>query len=115
MMEKFCSSLTTYRRRTTRQVRVGVHTMGGDNPVVVQTMTNTRTHDIEGSVAQIEDIARVGGKIVRLTTRDEREAAALAPIGERVRQTYPDVALVADVHFVPQVAAVAATTGTPGM
>ncbi len=110
MMEKFCSSLTTYRRRTTRQVRVGVHTMGGDNPVVVQTMTNTRTHDIEGSVAQIEDIARVGGKIVRLTTRDEREAAALAPIGERVRQTYPDVALVADVHFVPQVAAVAATT-----
>lgn len=109
-MEKFCSSLTAYRRRATREVRVGRHTMGGNNPVVVQTMTNTRTFDIEGSVAQIEEIARSGGKIVRLTTRDEREAAALAPIGERVRTLYPDVALVADVHFVPQVAAVAATT-----
>lgn len=110
MMEKFCFSLTNYRRRTTREVSVGSHTIGGKTPVVVQTMTNTRTMDTEGSVAQIDAIARRGGKIVRLTTRDEREAENLAPIGEAVRALHPDVALVADVHFVPAVAAVAATT-----
>ena len=109
-MEKFCDSLTSFRRRTTREVRVGFHTIGGDSPIVVQTMTNTRTMDTEGSVAQIDAIARAGGKIIRLTTRDEREAANLAPIGEAARALHPEVALVADVHFVPAVAAVAATT-----
>ncbi|MBR5830837.1 MAG: flavodoxin-dependent (E)-4-hydroxy-3-methylbut-2-enyl-diphosphate synthase, partial [Tidjanibacter sp.] len=97
-MEKFCDSLTSFRRRTTREVRVGSHTIGGDNPIVVQTMTNTRTMDTEGSVAQIDAIARAGGKIIRLTTRDEREAANLAPIGEAARALHPEVALVADVH-----------------
>ncbi|MBO5661483.1 MAG: (E)-4-hydroxy-3-methylbut-2-enyl-diphosphate synthase [Tidjanibacter sp.] len=109
-MGNYCKSLTTYLRRTTCAVRVGCHTIGGDNPVVVQTMTNTRTLDTEGSVAQIDAIARAGGRIVRLTTRDEREAANLGPIGEAVRRLHPEVALVADVHFVPAVAAVAATT-----
>ena len=109
-MGKFCSSLTHYARRNTRQVSVRGHKIGGSAPVLVQTMTNTRTLDTEGSVAQIEAIARSGGRLVRLTTRDEREAQNLAPIGEGVRRHFPDVALVADVHFVPQVAAVAATT-----
>ncbi len=109
-MKNYCSSLTHYLRRPSREVRIGSHKIGGNAPVVVQTMTNTRTMDTEGSVAQIEAIARAGGKIVRLTTRDEREAENLAPIGEQVRQHYPDVALVADVHFVPAVAAVAART-----
>ena len=109
-MKNYCPSLTCYLRRPSREVKVGTHRIGGTAPVVVQTMTNTRTLDTEGSVAQIEAIARGGGKIVRLTTRDEREAQNLAPIGELVRQHYPDVALVADVHFVPAVAAVAATT-----
>lgn len=110
MMEKFCFSLTDYRRRPSREVTVGTHKIGGTAPVVVQTMTNTRTMDTEGSVAQIDAIAQKGGKIVRLTTRDEREAENLAPIGEAVRALHPDVALVADVHFVPAVAAVAAKT-----
>lgn len=110
-MGNYCNSLTAYRRRTTCAVKVGCHTIGGNNPVVVQTMTNTRTLDTEGSVAQIDAIAGMGGKIVRLTTRDEREAANLGPIGEAVRQLHPEVALVADVHFVPAVAAVAAKIG----
>lgn len=109
-MEKFCKSLTQYSRRATRPVSVRGHIIGGSAPIVVQTMTNSRTLDTEGSVAQIEAIAEAGGRLARLTTRDEREAHNLAPIGERVRQSYPDVALVADVHFVPAVAAVAATT-----
>ena len=110
MMENFCFSLTAYRRRPSREVRVGTHKIGGTAPVVVQTMTNTRTMDTEGSVAQIDAIAQKGGKIVRLTTRDEREAENLAPIGAAARALHPDVALVADVHFVPAVAAVAAKT-----
>lgn len=109
-MNKYCNSLTTFERRTTCEVRIGEHIIGGSAPVVVQTMTNTRTLDTEACVAQIEDIAAVGGRIIRLTTRDEREAANLGPIGQAVKAKWPDVALVADVHFVPAVAAVAATT-----
>lgn len=109
-MSKYCDSITNFSRRATRKVQVASHTIGGQEPVLVQTMTNTRTMDTEGSVEQIKSIARAGGKLVRLTTRDEREAANLGPIGEAVRAHYPDVALVADVHFVPAVAAVAATT-----
>lgn len=109
-MSNYCKSLISYARRATREVSVGAHTIGGSQAIKVQTMTNTRTMDTEGSVAQIDAIARAGGKIVRLTTRDEREARNLGPIGEAVRAIHPDVALVADVHFVPQVAAVAATT-----
>lgn len=109
-MSKYCDSITNFSRRATRRVQVASHTIGGQEPVLVQTMTNTRTMDTEGSVEQIKSIARAGGKLVRLTTRDEREAANLGPIGEAVRAHYPEVALVADVHFVPAVAAVAATT-----
>ncbi len=109
-MSKYCNSLTSFERRTTCPVRVGGHIIGGSAPIVVQTMTNTRTLDTAACVAQIDAIARAGGKIVRLTTRDEREAANLGPIGEAVREKWGDVALVADVHFVPAVAAVAATT-----
>lgn len=109
-MNKYCNSLTFFSRRATRQVCVGGHLIGGNAPVVVQTMTNTSTMDTEACVAQIDAIARKGGRIVRLTTRDEREAANLGPIGEAARRLWPDVALVADVHFVPAVAAVAATT-----
>ena len=109
-MKHYCFSLTSYTRRPTREVKVGSHTIGGSAPIVVQTMTNTTTHDVEACVKQIDQIAEAGGRLVRLTTRDEKEALALGPIGEAVRQKWPDVALVADVHFVPAVAAVAATT-----
>ena len=109
-MSKYCNSLTSFERRATREVLVGGHIIGGSAPVVVQTMTNTRTMDTQACVAQIDAIARASGRIVRLTTRDEREASNLGPIGEAVRKKWSDVALVADVHFVPAVAAVAATT-----
>lgn len=109
-MSKYCNSLTSFERRRALEVRVGEHLIGGSAPVVVQTMTNTPTMDTAACVAQISDIAQAGGRIVRLTTRDEREASNLGPIGEAVRQMHPEVALVADVHFVPAVAAVAATT-----
>ena len=109
-MTLYCKSLTSYARRKTLCVTVGAHQMGGNNPVAVQTMTNTLTTDTEASVEQIGRIAAAGGRIVRLTTPNEKDALNLGPIGERVRQQCPNVALVADVHFLPAVAAVAATT-----
>ena len=109
-MALFCNSLTSYQRRRTVEVSVGTHHIGSQWPVAVQTMTNTNTLDAEACAEQIDQIAAAGGRIVRLTTRDEREALNLAPIGKLVRQKWPDVALVADVHFVPAVAAAAATT-----
>ena len=109
-MTNYCKSITSYARRATREVSVGAHRMGGKNPVVVQTMTNTLTTDTDACVAQIGRIAAAGGRIVRLTTPNEKDALNLGPIGERVRREWPDVALVADVHFLPAVAAVAATT-----
>ncbi|MBP3383738.1 MAG: (E)-4-hydroxy-3-methylbut-2-enyl-diphosphate synthase [Tidjanibacter sp.] len=109
-MTRYCKSITSYARRATREVSVGAHRMGAQNPVVVQTMTNTLTTDTDASVAQIGRIAAAGGRIVRLTTPNEKDALNLGPIGERVHKEWPDVALVADVHFLPAVAAVAATT-----
>ena len=109
-MALYCKSLTSYERRRTLEVCVGSHHIGSEWPVAVQTMTNTNTLDVAACAEQIDQIAAAGGRIVRLTTRDEREALNLGPIGEMVRQKWPDVALVADVHFVPAVAAAAATT-----
>ncbi len=109
-MALYCKSLTSYERRETLDALVGTHHIGSKWPVVVQTMTNTNTLDAAACAEQIDQIAAAGGRIVRLTTRDEREARNLGPIGDMVRAKWPDVALVADVHFVPAVAAVAATT-----
>jgi gcpE protein len=71
-------------------------------------MTNTDTNDIEASVAQIERIDRAGGHIVRLTAQGRREGENLADIVRRVREDGYDTAIVADIHFTPEVAAIAA-------
>ena len=71
-------------------------------------MTNTDTNDTPASVAQIERIDRAGGKIVRLTAQGRREAENLGAIAAQLRADGYDTALVADVHFVPEVAAIAA-------
>lgn len=100
--------LTQYIRRPTREVRIGRTVIGGRQPVAVQSMTNTDTTDTEACVAQIERIAAAGCPIVRLTTQGRREAENLRPIVERLRADGYDTAVVADVHFLPEVAAVAA-------
>ncbi len=101
-------NITRFRRRETSEVRIGRTTIGGDRPVAVQSMTNTDTNDTEASVAQILSIARAGAPIVRLTAQGRREAENLREIARRVREEGCDAALVADIHFVPEVAAIAA-------
>ncbi len=98
-------------RRETIEVRIGPVAIGGGfpsggevNPVAVQSMTDTDTNDIEASVAQIGRLREAGCRIVRLTTQGMREAESMREIARRVRAEWPDVALVADVHFAPAVA-----------
>ena len=96
------------RRRRTHEVRVGNIGIGGQNPVRVQSMCTTSTMDTDGCVQQILAIAKAGGELVRLTTQGVREAENMRVIRERVRAAGCDVPLVADVHFNPAVAEVAA-------
>lgn len=100
--------VTGYSRRT-HQVRIGDVVVGGGNPVAVQSMTNTDTLDTQACADQIERIRRAGCCIVRLTTRTEKEAANLGNIRAALAgRGIDDVALVADVHFAPGIALVAA-------
>ncbi|MBD5203603.1 MAG: (E)-4-hydroxy-3-methylbut-2-enyl-diphosphate synthase [Bacteroidales bacterium] len=99
-----------FPRRHTSVAMAGGVGIGGDNPVRLQSMTNTDTLDIDGSVAQILRIAEAGGEIVRLTTQGVREAGAMKEIRHKVREAGCEVPLVADVHFNPQAAFAAAET-----
>ena len=97
-----------YTRRKSHEITVGNIRLGGDNPIRVQSMTNTSTMDTEASVAQILRIAEAGGELVRLTTQGTREAENMDIISQAVRRAGCPVPLVADVHFNPNVADVAA-------
>src|SRR5918911_5003289 len=81
--------------RHTRAVLVKGVQIGGGAPVVVQSMTKTETSDVEGTVAQINEMMRAGCEVVRLAVPDDAAAEALKEIRRRV----PDVPLVADIHF----------------
>ncbi len=89
---------TTIHRRKTRPVRVGSVTIGGGHPVVVQSMINEDTLDIDGSVAGIRRLHEIGCEIVRVTVPSLAHAAALAKIREKLLASYQPVPLVADVH-----------------
>lgn len=89
---------TVIHRRPTRPVPVGNVTVGGGHPVVVQSMINEDTLDIEGSVAAIRRLHEVGCEIVRVTVPSMAHAKALAEIKAQLLATYQAVPLVADVH-----------------
>ena len=97
-----------YKRRPSHEVQVGLLRLGGKQPIRVQSMTNTSTLDTEASVAQTLRIAQAGGEMVRLTTQGVREAENMRLIHDAVRAAGCQVPLVADVHFNPRVAEVAA-------
>ncbi|MEG2240183.1 MAG: (E)-4-hydroxy-3-methylbut-2-enyl-diphosphate synthase [Alistipes sp.] len=100
--------LTQYIRRRSCEVRIGSVRIGGDRPLAVQSMTNTDTNDTAACVAQIERIDRAGGKVVRLTAQGRKEGENLKNIVQKLREDGFGTAIVADIHFVPEVAAVAA-------
>lgn len=101
-------NLTKFSRRQSIEVTVGTTKIGGCNPIAVQSMTNTATADVAASVAQIERIADAGAPIVRLTAQGKAEGEAFAQIMPALRADGYNTAIVADIHFVPQIAAIAA-------
>ena len=97
-----------YYRRNAHKVRIANQEIGGENPIAVQSMTNTPTADVERSVEQTKSIADAGAEIVRLTAQGRREGEALAPIVARLREDGYSTAIVADIHFTPEIAMIAA-------
>ena len=97
-----------YKRRPTVDVHIGKVTMGGNHPIVVQTMTNTNTLDTEGSVAQCERIIESGADLIRLTAQGVREAENLRNIRQELRDKGYTTPLSADIHFNPRAADAAA-------
>lgn len=97
-----------YKRRKTIPVRVGNTAIGGDNPIRLQSMTTTSTMDTTGCVEQAIRIIQAGGELVRLTTQGTREALNMKNISDALKARGYMTPLVADVHFNPAVADVAA-------
>lgn len=89
-------------------MRIGQTKIGSQHPIAVQSMTNTPTADTQKSVEQIKRIADAGAPIVRLTAQGRREGENLESIVVKIREDGYDTAIVADIHFVPEVASIAA-------
>ncbi len=86
-------------RRVTRQVRIGQVAVGGDAPVVVQSMTNTDTADIAGTAKQIAELWRAGSELVRITVNNPESAAAVPRIVERLAMQGVEVPIIGDFHY----------------
>jgi (E)-4-hydroxy-3-methylbut-2-enyl-diphosphate synthase len=86
-------------RRSSVQVSIASVRVGGNAPIVVQSMTNTDTADIEGTAQQVKALARAGSELVRLTVNTSEAAAAVAPIRDRLAQMGVNVPLIGDFHF----------------
>ncbi len=80
-------------------VDVGGVKVGGKNPVVVQSMTNTDTADVEATVAQVRELAQAGSELVRVTVNNDRAAVAVPEISARLRAEGIDVPIVGDFHY----------------
>ena len=100
--------MAAYNRRKTISVRVGSTAIGGSNPIRLQSMTTTATMDTQGCIEQAIRIIEAGGELVRMTTQGTREAENMRFIREGLTARGYNTPLVADVHFNPAVADVAA-------
>ncbi|HCM77287.1 MAG TPA: 4-hydroxy-3-methylbut-2-en-1-yl diphosphate synthase [Cytophagales bacterium] len=106
--QKYCNSLVAYSRRKTRVVNIGGVPMGGDNPIRIQSMTTIDTMDTKGSVEQTIRMVEAGCEYVRITAPSLKEAQNLQEIKKELRARGYDVPLIADIHFTPNAAELAA-------
>jgi (E)-4-hydroxy-3-methylbut-2-enyl-diphosphate synthase len=104
----YCNSLTEYKRRVTREVMIGKIPMGGNHPIRLQSMTTVDTMDTMGSVAQIIRMVDAGCEYVRVTAPSMKEAENLGEIKKELLKRGYEVPLVADIHFTPNAAELAA-------
>jgi len=107
-MQTYCPSLTKYQRWQTREVMVGNVGVGGKNPIRIQSMTTTDTLDTIGTIDQSIRMINAGCEIVRVTAPSVKEAENLQAIRDGLREKGYHTPLVADIHFTPNAAEVAA-------
>jgi (E)-4-hydroxy-3-methylbut-2-enyl-diphosphate synthase len=108
MNKTYCPSLTEYKRRVARVVNIGGVPLGGDYPIRVQSMTTVDTMDTLGSVEQTLRMVEAGCEYVRITAPSVKEAQNLLEIKKELRRRGCDVPLIADIHFTPNAAELAA-------
>ena len=106
--QDYCNSLTNYSRFKTREVIVGKIGIGGNNPIRIQSMTTTDTMDTEKTVEQSIRMIKAGSELVRITAPSKREAENLINIKKEIRNRGYRTPLVADIHFTPNAALIAA-------
>jgi len=104
----YCPSLLQYKRFLTREVHVGDLAMGAKNPIRIQSMTTTDTMDTQGTVAQSIRMIDAGCELVRITAPSIKEAQNLAEIKKELSKRGYHTPLVADIHFTPNAAELAA-------
>ena len=108
LSKKYCNDLTSYSRYVTREVKIGNVPLGGNNAIRVQSMTTTDTMDTIATVEQSIRIIEAGGEYVRITAPSINEAKNLENIKNELRKRGYDTPLIADIHFTPNAAEVAA-------
>ncbi|MEQ9439165.1 MAG: (E)-4-hydroxy-3-methylbut-2-enyl-diphosphate synthase [Cyclobacteriaceae bacterium] len=106
--KNYCHSLTAYSRRPTRVVNIGDLPMGGNYPIRVQSMTTVDTMDTQGSVAQCLRMIEAGCEYIRITAPSMKEAQNLENIRQELRKLGHYTPLIADIHFTPNAAELAA-------
>lgn len=106
--KKYCNSLTKYSRYKTREVMIGDVPLGGNNPIRIQSMTVTDTMDTIGTVEQTIRMVDAGCEYVRITAPSIKEAQNLKNIKDELRKRGYSVPLIADIHFTPNAAELAA-------
>jgi (E)-4-hydroxy-3-methylbut-2-enyl-diphosphate synthase len=107
-MKRYCTSLTSYERRRTIDVHIGALGMGSNFPIRVQSMTTTNTMDTDATIAQSIRMIDAGCELVRITAPSIREAKNLELIKKGLRERGYDAPLVADIHYTPNAAEIAA-------
>jgi len=107
-MMQYCESLTEYKRLRTREVKVGNLLLGYGHPVRIQTMTTTDTMDTAATVAQSIRCIEAGAELIRITAPSKNEAENLLNIKNELRAKGYDTPIVADIHFTPNAAEIAA-------
>ena len=107
-MQLYCESMTEYKRLKTREVKIGNLLLGNNHPVRVQTMTTTDTMDTIATVEQTIRCIDAGAELVRITAPSKKEAENLANIKKELNRRGYYVPLIADIHFTPNAAEIAA-------
>ncbi len=108
MLEQYCKSLVSYKRLPTREVKIGDLLIGNGHPIRIQTMTTTDTMDTMATVNQTIRCIEAGAELVRITAPSKTEAENLLNIKNELRARGYNTPLVADIHFTPNAAEIAA-------